>query len=378
MATDLYIKYKVERFNNDSGLNPLSYILRKSELGKNLTAAEWDWLDKNELTETIAIIKDQEKYRESVLSEIKNELMQLKNNDFLPSPIKEVPSLDSEIPLILYKMNVLEKLTGSDYSFVAHCYYNYNRYVDFIDRKRKLGITDKIPFEEISDRILSKLANNINILASDIEFIVKHKAVSFSTVIKCQFENLKIKYKVLSPDETHLADLLLFHILQKISESFILDRHENKYLLDNGFNEAYDISQKVIFSSLKTKYSVGQDIDNNINGHLYKVLKKLESKIPLPESDVNYLNKRNLIDTIKIAFKNTADGFNNKIDAGSSLSQDDIEWCERYYYKEIVFKWLVKKFDIEYFAKNLDSYLYDILKKMCLNKRKRQTNRICC
>lgn len=251
MVTDLYIKYKAERFENYPELNPLSYILRKSELGKNLTTAEWNWLIEKGLTETVAFIKNQECHRKSMLNEIENELKILKNNEFLSSSINTVTSLDSEIPLILYKMNVLEKLVGSEYSLVAHSYYNYNRYVYFIERKRKLGITDNIPFGEVSDNILSKLANNIKILSSDIEFIVKHKAFSFSTVIKNQFENLKIKYKVLWTSDTDSVDLSLFIILQKIDESIVLDKNENKYLLNNGFNDVYNISQKKIFFSLK-------------------------------------------------------------------------------------------------------------------------------
>jgi hypothetical protein len=192
VVTDLYIKYKAERFENYPELNPLSYILRKSELGKTLSRAEWNWLVEKELTETVAFIKNQECYRESILNKIDNELRLLKNNKFLSSPIPTVPSLDSEVPLILYKMNVLEKLVGSEYSFVANSYYNYNKYVDFIERKQKLGITDDIPFREVSDRMLSKIANKINILASDIEFLVEHKAVFFQRLSKVNSKILKL------------------------------------------------------------------------------------------------------------------------------------------------------------------------------------------
>lgn len=376
MATDLYIKYKAERFENYPKLNPLSYILRKSELGKTLTTAEWNWLIENGLTETVAFIKDQECHRRSILNEIESELTQLKNNKFLSSPINTVPSLDSEVPLILYKMNVLEKLVGSEYSFIAHSYYNYNRYVDFIEKKRELGITDNIPFGEVSDNILSKLAKNINILASDIEFLIEHKADSFSTVIKSQFENLKIKYKVFLTDDTDSVDLSLFLVLQKIDESIFLDKNENKYLLDNGFNDVYNISQKKIFLLLKEKYFAAQDQDNNINSHLYKVLKKIEQGTPLPEHDVNYLKNRKLNDTVKAAFKNKADTFKDLIDSGSDLTKDDIEWCEQYFHKELVFKWLLKKYDIENYTKNLDYSLYNILKNLNSNKRLKDTERL--
>jgi hypothetical protein len=176
--------------------------------------------------------------------------------------------------------------------------------------------------------------------------------------------------------DTDSVDLSLFLVLQKIAESIILDKNENKYLLNNGFDEAYNISQKTIFSSLKKKYYATQDQDDSINSHLYKVLKKIESGIQLPEQNVNYLKKRKLNDTVKIAFKNTADCFKNKIEAGSDLSQDDIEWCEQYCYKELVFKWLVKKYDIEDFTESLNSSLYDILKNLNSNKRLNDTENL--
>ena len=45
MVIDLYEKYKAGHYAENGVINPLSFILRKAELGKNLTSSEWLWLD---------------------------------------------------------------------------------------------------------------------------------------------------------------------------------------------------------------------------------------------------------------------------------------------------------------------------------------------
>ena len=71
MATNLYEKYKAGHYAETDALNPLSFILRKAELGKNLTASEWLWLDQRQLIATKDIIKSQEDYRDSLLTEVR-------------------------------------------------------------------------------------------------------------------------------------------------------------------------------------------------------------------------------------------------------------------------------------------------------------------
>ena len=64
--SDRYIKYKIGNFP-ECHLSPLSYILRKAEVGLNLTDAEWHWLVEHQLNETNEVISDQEQYRKKIL-----------------------------------------------------------------------------------------------------------------------------------------------------------------------------------------------------------------------------------------------------------------------------------------------------------------------
>ena len=100
MITDLYTKYKAEHYKEMPELNPLSFILRKAELSKNLTAAEWEWLDQHQLVDTKAVIKNQENYRDSLLKELRREFVQLKKN-----PLVYYSILTISVPILSLPRN---------------------------------------------------------------------------------------------------------------------------------------------------------------------------------------------------------------------------------------------------------------------------------
>lgn len=168
MIPDLYEKYNTGPFNELSELNPLNFILRKAELGKNLTDLEWNWLDKHQLACTIDIIKEQENYRSILRKEIYGELIKLKNKTDVSSSIISISSLDSEIPLALYKVSVKERLSQRELSIVGE---RYHKQLDFEEKTQKYGITDELPFDNTSENILSKLDNKRSLSSTDIEWI---------------------------------------------------------------------------------------------------------------------------------------------------------------------------------------------------------------
>lgn len=143
MLNDLYLKYKAAPYN-ETEINPLSFILRKAELGADLISQEWTWLNEHRLLETSEIIKNQEEHRGHIRKEIRDELIQLKKNPFV-SGVYTIPSVDSKESFILYKVHVRERLSASEVYFVNN---NYNKQVDFYERKQKYRITEDIPFED--------------------------------------------------------------------------------------------------------------------------------------------------------------------------------------------------------------------------------------
>lgn len=361
MIIDLYTKYKAEHYKEMPELNPLSFILRKAELGKNLTAAEWDWLDKPQLVETKAVLKDQEDYRASLLKELRGEVLQLKKNPLISFSINTIPSVDSEIPLILYKVNTQERLVSSELYLVGS---RYHKSLDFNEKISKLGITEDIPFNNISENILSKLKNKTPLSAVDIKWLGVSNVYSFLEVSKQQFSSLQKKYKAFISDGVNVDLLSLFRMLQKLDENTLLSQEEALYLKEHGFTETLEIIQQREFSSLKERYKATKIQDNSTSHHLFKVLKKLDSGKLLTESDINYLKKRKLIDTVKSIYKKEAASLIQKINQGHSLRPDDITWCEDHNFEEIILKCLKKEYEIKHNNDKPDSPLYPILRKL--------------
>lgn len=367
MKTDLYEKYKAGHYKGMPALNPLSFILRKAELGKNLTPSEWQWLDQHQLTETQAIIKDQEYYRDSLLKEIRRELLELKKNRFVYFSMTTVPAVDSETALILYKVNAQERVTDSEFRFVRS---DYHRFLDFNQRKQKYGIREDIPFDHDAEKILLKLEHQTPLCAADIEWLRNHNAHSFLETLENQFSRLQNKYKAIVQDALNADDLFaLCHILQKFEENKLPGQAETQYLKEIGLTETLEMIQQIEFSKLKAKYQATQIQENDIAHHLYKVLKKLESGLSLPEPDINYLKKRKLHETVKFAYKKEADSLIHKIEKDQGLRPDDVAWCEEHNFREIVLKWLKSDFGIEDRHRSPESPLYAILKKLAANNR---------
>ena len=308
--TNLYEKYKAVQYQDLPALNPLSFILTKAELGRNLTPSEWQWLEQHHLPDTIGVIKSQEDYRNSLHKKVKDELVQLKRNRYVYLLVTEIPNIDSEIALVLYKVNAQERLSNTETRFARS---DYHEFLDFIDSKQRNGILEDIPFDEKAKSILSKVERKIQLSASDIEWISEYNGLSFLSALRNQLSFLQNKYKAVAQDTSIVNDLSLCLILQKLEEKKHLSESEFKSLRENGFNETVTIAQQIEFSVLKQKYQATQIQEDNVNHHLYKVLKKLEAGISLPEPDVNYLKKRKLSGTLKFVYKKQIDSLIQKI-----------------------------------------------------------------
>jgi len=361
LINELYEKYKAAHYAGMEALNPLSFILRKAELGFHLKASEWQWLDQHQLIETKDVIKNQEDYRNSLLAEVRSELFKLRQNPFVCFSITTTPAIDSEVALTLYKMNAQERLSEWEALSVDH---GYHRLLDFNDRKQKYGIIEEIPFDASAEKILSKLENQIPLRATDIEWLCARNAYSFLNPLQNQFSRLQSKYRAIVQEGVTYNPLLVCHILQKLEEKKLPNEAEAQYLKEKGFSETLEIVQKMEFSALKEKFQATQIQDDNITHHLYKVLKKLEAGISLPEPDINYLKKRKLFETLKFAYQKETDSLIHKIEQGQGLRPDDIAWCEEHDFVEIVFLWLKMDYEVEHRKDTLESPLYLILKKL--------------
>ncbi|MGZ8160494.1 MAG: hypothetical protein ACXWT1_03700 [Methylobacter sp.] len=364
--TNLYEKYNALQYQDLLAPNPLNFILTKAELGRNLTLPEWQWLEQHHLPDTIGMIKSQEDYRNSLHKKVRDELVQLKRNRYVYLLVTEIPNIDSEIALVLYKINAQERLSNTETRFARS---DYHEFLDFIDSKQRNGILEDIPFDEKAKSILSKVERKTPLSASDIEWIFEYNVISFLRSLKNQLSFLQNKYKAVAQDTSIVNDLPLCLILQKLEEKKHLSESELKFLRENGFNDTVTIAQQIEFSVLKQKYQVTQVQEDNVNHHLYKVLKKLEAGIPLPEPDVNYLKKRKLSGTLKFVYKKQIESLMQKINLGHGLRPDDIAWCCQNNCEEIVFLWLKKEYEVENRTDTPESILYTILTKLEASQR---------
>lgn len=369
---ELYKKYKVANSNYENlpTLNPLSFILRKAELGHNLTESEKNWLKQHQLFEALSTIENQENYRTSLYKEIHQEIEELRiGNNFIPfSIIKDADTtesvIDSPRALVLYKVYVEERLLSSELCFVNQDYHQYLDVKEFNSIKQKLGITENITFNKEAEKILSKIKNNTPVELTDIHWIRSQKVQSLLCLLKNQLTLLKDKYKVNLQEEDNFD---LFYILEKIDDKQLLEESEITYLQTYNLTDAWECNQKNKFDILKECYKATQVQENNIKSHLFKVLKILDTGSPLSEQDINFLKKRKLFETLKFNYQKKADALSNKIQQGYELRPDDIDWCEEHDFKEIVFDWLKKEYQVKNAKYKVDDLLYPILKKLAAN-----------
>jgi len=90
-----------------------------------------------------------------------------------------------------------------------------------------------------------------------------------------------------------------------------------------------EVEKQLHFADLKRKYKASQCKDSSTSSHLYQMLKQIDSGKPLSESNINFLKKRKLTDTIALAAKKYANSLELKVKSGNRLSQADVDWLKR-------------------------------------------------
>ncbi len=249
----LRVKYKVGSNRTFASNSFLYLILRKSDLGMQVTDVELQWLTENHLSNCIEFISLQQ-YKAEEEKRLEAELMQLRSKYLIPDNIEL--STASSIYSVLWKLE-----TGNT------------------------------------------LAN------SDFELLNAHNLVETVALIQdiASFSKLKTKFKA-----THNLSLLpekpLFLILKKLDAKQELSNSESEWLLDSGFEETLGIywqqedirKAELEFLELKSKYQVTSYPDTSISSRLYSILKKLELGETLDIKDGEWLKNKKFNSIIKL------------------------------------------------------------------------------
>jgi hypothetical protein len=364
MIDGIFAKYKVPTDYPKNPIGTLYFILRKAELAKDLSDSEWQWLKTQSLPSTIEIIKTQEdnrkviaEYREVIADDIRRDLVTLRKNKYVSSSILTIPSVESERALVFFKVHNQEMLSESEWDYVKT---EYKSLLYFLKLKSKYGITEDIEFDAYSIKRLSMIELGHSLSSQDYGWLHFNSITSALNLIATQATALANKYETDLTLLPSIDKLKLLYILQKIEESIIPNDEEQQFLIKNFFNHAYQAAQGAEFIALKSKYRATSFAPNDPSQHLYKVLKNIDAAKPLTEPDVNYLKKRKLNETLKLAYKPYADELSSKVLKNQVLSNEEIEWCNTHNYFEIT----LLAYDIKDKQYTIDCPLYNILQKL--------------
>lgn len=361
-------KYQATQYEDSCPSSVLYLILRKANLGIEITEIERNWLIEHKLLNTMEVIRKEYKFKEKELRKLESEFLHLQSkykaishqSSWQSSPLYFILSrLESEKKLTNTEVNNLEFYGLTETIAIAQ------QIEHFATLKAKYQATkhqDSSPVSRLY-RILRQLDDKERLRDSDITWLNEHELLETLAVFQQQeeareaeFAQLKDKYQATKhPDSSSSSPL--YRILQELDAKQQLSESEIDWLKQHELAETLDLirelEQKRNFAALKVKYKATQYEDSSPSSHLYKVLKKIESDNHLGEQDINFLKKRKLTDTITIAQDKYAAVLKSKIESGEQLEESEINWLKENGRENIItiaqqkhFTWLKVKYRI--------------------------------
>lgn len=348
--TALKSKYQATQYQDSSPASLLYLILRKVDLGIELSDLESNWLQENELFETLEIIwleqfkMGESKRLEAEFSHLKAKYKVAKNWE---------SSVGNVLYPILWKLESENSLTDSEVKLLQDnnltqtvaIVQDIKRFADLKQKYQATKYQDSYPDSPLY-KILKKLETEASLSDTEYEWILNHELFEVIETFEKQelarrakVTQLKSKYQASQHPDTSLSGQL-YQILQKLDADKKLIGSEIYWLEQQGLNEtiaiAQELERKRDFIALKVKYKASQYQDSSPNSYLYTILKKLDSESYLNEQDVNYLRQFQLPETIKIAHEKYASVLKSKIVSGVVLSDVEIDWLRNHEYEDII------------------------------------------
>ncbi|MBW4572133.1 MAG: hypothetical protein KME31_30305 [Tolypothrix carrinoi HA7290-LM1] len=343
-------KYQATKYQDSSPESLLYLILRKVDLGIELTELEFDWLRKQELCETLEIIWLEQRRTEEV-KRLEADFCYLKTKYKVPKHCDL--SLTSFLYPILWKLKAENHLSDSEIKLLKDnkldktvniveeikrfntlkAKYQATKHQDSSPNSPLYQILKKLEIKErLSDEEANWLLNQE--LLETLEIFLQQEAAR-----EAEFANLKTKYQV-NKQLDLVAELRIYSILQKLDADKKLIYSEIYWLEQHGLTETLaiinELEQKREFAVLKAKYKATQYEDSSPSSYLYKVLKRLDFENQVSEQDMNFLKKRKLSETIAIANEKYAYILNKKVESGELLSESEIDWLKQNQREDII------------------------------------------
>ena len=390
--TALKDKYQANNYQNLSPNSPLYFILRKADLGIEILDLEYIWLQKENLLATVQVIRNQQQQRYKDRVDLGVEFTKLKskyqvNNDHTSWAV-------SPLYLILCKVDLGNLLTEKEFNWLISngfkkvnsiaienqkfislkSKYNANKYQDSHSDSPLYSILKKI---DISERLTESEYKWLieQELSETLEFVRQQEATR-----RNEFIQLKEKYQATKYKSGSLSSPL-YPILQKLEAEENLIDTELTWLKEQELIETITIAEEKEktkeFAALKIKYQATEYEDISPKSHLYKVLKNIDSGNSLGGQDVNFLKKRKLLETIKLANDKYINHLKSKIEENGLLTDSEIEWLKNNGREDIIslvqkrlFSILKSKYAVSnYQDQSPNSPLYLILQKLEKDER---------
>ncbi|MDB9456701.1 hypothetical protein [Dolichospermum circinale] len=390
--TALKDKYQANSYQNLSPNSPLYFILRKADLGIEILDLEYIWLQKENLLATVQVIRNQQQQRIKDTVDLGVEFTKLKSKYQVNN--YHISWAVSPLYFILCKVDSGNFLTEKEFNWLISngfkkvnsiaienqkfislkSKYNANKYQDSHSDSPLYPILKKI---DISER-LTELEYKWLIeqeLSETLEFVKQQEATR-----RNEFIQLKEKYQATKYKSGSLSSPL-YPILQKLEAEENLIDTELTWLKEQELIETITIAEEKEktkeFAALKIKYQATEYEDISPKSHLYKVLKNVDSGNSLGGQDVNFLKKRKLLETIKLANDKYINHLKSKIEENGLLTDSEIEWLKNNGREDIIslvqkrlFSILKSKYTVSnYQDQSPNSPLYLILQKLEKDER---------
>lgn len=343
-------KYQAIKYEDSSPCSLLYLMLRKADLGIELTELEFDWLKEHKLFETVETICQKQQSRTEELIKLESEFYHLKSQYKVPKfwlGFKD----NISVPLypILWKLNSEYALTNPEIEWleknrlggtvaIAH-EMKLKRHFFVLKAKYQATKYEGLSPNSPLYKILKKLEIKERVSYPELEWLTNRELFETIKIFEQQesareveFSQLKAKYQAIKQPDTSLSSPL-YPILQKLDADKKLINSEIYWLEQHGFTEtisiANELEQKREFAAFKAKYKASRYEDSSCSSHLYKVLKRLDLENYLSQQDINFLKKRKLSETIAIANEKYAYILNKKVESGELLSEAEIDWLKQ-------------------------------------------------
>ncbi|MCC5641477.1 hypothetical protein LC607_00580 [Nostoc sp. CHAB 5824] len=349
--TSLKSKYQATKYNDSSPASLLYLILRKVDLGIELSDLEFNWLGESELKETLEAIKQEQQHKVQEFGNLEFEFYKLKSK--YKATKHNVSWQSSRLYSILLKLESGNLLTDSEVKWLkANSLHETNQIAQEVKRftqlKSKYKATqyqDSYPDSKLY-QILKKLEVTERLSNSEYNWLINNQLLETAEVFQQQesvkeanFAQLRDKYQAIKHSDLSLSSPL-YLILQNIDAKNNLSESEINWIEQQRLSETIAIAQELEqtreFAALKAKYKATEYQDSTPKSHLYKILKRLELSNQLGEQDINFLKKRKLTEIIEIANEKYASTLKYKIDLGELFNESETEWLKNNRREDII------------------------------------------